>query len=206
MKKTGKQPNSPIKETKRNVSPKSPKSPLKTEVQKQYTPKAKHPNAKKYDKRISALEVIDEQKISHLRDTFELFVKEGTDEIDCEEFRRFVETNVKGVDDILLRDVIDAIDANSSGTIDFEEFVDLIVKPKMQKDSRAELEQIFRIFTETTARDDDKIGIEHIKYVLEDLDLELKDEEIEDMIEGADIDKDGLINFDEFYNIITKRA
>ena len=48
----------------------------------------------------------------------------------------------------------------------------------------------------------DKIEYEHLRKI----DNDLKDDEIEEMIQKADIDKDGKINFEEFVNIINKKV
>jgi Ca2+-binding EF-hand superfamily protein len=33
----------------------------------------------------------------------------------------------------------------------------------------------------------------------------IEEEELQEMIERADLDKDGLVNFDEFYTILTRK-
>ena len=66
-------------------------------------------------------------------------------------------------------------------------------------DSEKDLANFFSLFL---GKDNtDKIEYDHLRRV----DSNLKDNQIEEMIEKADKDKDGKINFEEFYDIITKK-
>ncbi len=66
-------------------------------------------------------------------------------------------------------------------------------------DSEKDLANLFSLFL---GKDNtDKIEFNHLRRA----DPNLKDSQIEEMIEKADIDKDGKINFEEFYDIITKK-
>jgi Ca2+-binding EF-hand superfamily protein len=38
-----------------------------------------------------------------------------------------------------------------------------------------------------------------------DLGEEISEEELQEMIDRADLDRDGLVNFDEFYTILTRK-
>lgn len=57
--------------------------------------------------------------------------------------------------------------------------------------------------------DDDKTGkisYKNLKKVSHELGEPLTDEELKEMIERADNDKDGEVSFDEFYTIMTKKT
>ena len=57
--------------------------------------------------------------------------------------------------------------------------------------------------------DDDctgKISFKNLKRVSRELGETMTDDELVEMIERADKDKDGEINFEEFYEIMTKKT
>ena len=88
---------------------------------------------------------------------------------------------------------------NGNSKIDFDQFINIISTKISEMDSEKDLANLFSLFL---GKDNtDKIEFNHLRRA----DPNLKDSQIEEMIEKADIDKDGKINFEEFYDIITKK-
>lgn len=57
--------------------------------------------------------------------------------------------------------------------------------------------------------DDNNTGVitlEHLKRVARELGEEMTEEELREMIERADLDGDGAISQEEFFNIMTKKT
>lgn len=50
----------------------------------------------------------------------------------------------------------------------------------------------------------DHISVKNLRRVAMDLGEDITEEELQEMIDRADLDKDGLVNFEEFYTIITR--
>ena len=99
--------------------------------------------------------------------------------------------------------MISDIDKDKSGEIDFEEFLDMMTAKMSDKDSREDIQKVFNLF------DDDqtgKISLRNLKRVAKELGEAMSDAELLEMIERADTDTDGEINFDEFYAIMTKKT
>ena len=99
--------------------------------------------------------------------------------------------------------MISDIDKDKSGSIDFEEFLDMMTAKMSDKDSREDIQKVFNLF------DDDqtgKISLRNLKRVAKELGETMSDAELLEMIERADTDTDGEINFDEFYAIMTKKT
>merc|ERR1712195_350793 len=95
------------------------------------------------------------------------------------------------------------IDKDGSGSIDFEEFLDMMTAKMSDKDSRKDIMKVFNLF------DDDqsgKISLRNLKRVAKELGETMTDAELLEMIERADNDQDGEINFEEFYAIMTKKT
>ena len=71
-----------------------------------------------------------------------------------------------------------------------------------EKDSREEILKAFRLF------DDDETGrisFKNLKRVARELGESIGDEELQEMIDEADRDGDGVINEEEFYRVMRKR-
>jgi len=71
------------------------------------------------------------------------------------------------------------------------------------KDSKDDIEKIFRLF------DDERTGalsIKNLKRVAKELGETMNDDELTEMIQRADTDNDGLVDFEDFYHIMTKKT
>ena len=74
---------------------------------------------------------------------------------------------------------------------------------QQSRDPREEILKIFRLF------DDDntgKISFRNLKRVCTELGENLTDQEMQEMIDEADRDGDGLINEEEFCRVMKKRS
>ncbi|UYV74298.1 hypothetical protein LAZ67_11002912 [Cordylochernes scorpioides] len=80
-----------------------------------------------------------------------------------------------------------------NGTIEFNEFLHMMSKKTKESDSEAELKEAFRVFDKNG---DGFISAPELRHVMTNLGEKLTDEEVEDMIREADLDGDGLVNYD----------
>ena len=140
-------------------------------------------------------------EVYEIKEAFNLFDTDKSGTIDVQEFKDAL--NNLGLDDNngAFVQLLDNIDANKSGKVDFDEFVNLLTVHGSDLTTKEDLERVFTYFL----GDDkgDKIDINHLRDVCELLGEKLSDEELEEMIFRADVDKDGKVSFDEYYNIMT---
>lgn len=83
------------------------------------------------------------------------------------------------------------MDADGAGTIEFEDFIHLMTSKVTEEDSRSELRKVFALF------DDEKTGyisIKNLRRIVRELGDTVEEFELQEMIDRADTDKDGLIN------------
>lgn len=103
-----------------------------------------------------------------------------------------------------IEDIISQADLDGNGTIDFDEFIQMM--PAASRNERAEnaeeeMREAFQIFD---ADGNGKITSEELRLIMENLGEKLTDEEIDDMVKEADIDGDGEINYEEFVKMMFK--
>jgi calmodulin len=102
-----------------------------------------------------------------------------------------------------LQDMINEIDYDGSGTIDFEEFISLISRKMKEPGIENELMEAFKIF------DHDGQGYmttTAFKKIIRDLSNSLTDAEIDDMVAEADPDGDQQIKFDDLIKIMLGKS
>nr|CAB3459269.1 unnamed protein product [Digitaria exilis] len=100
-----------------------------------------------------------------------------------------------------LQEMVNEVDADGSGAIDFEEFLTLLARQMREANGadEDELREAFRVF------DQDQNGFisrDELRHVLQNLGERLSDEELAEMLREADADGDGQINYNEFAKVM----
>ena len=81
-----------------------------------------------------------------------------------------------------------------NGTIDFPEFLTMMKKKRKESDIEEELKKAFRVFDKD---DNGFISAAELRHVMTNLGEKLTDEEVDEMIEWADVEvKDGQIQIE----------
>ncbi|XP_022760201.1 calmodulin-2/4 isoform X1 [Durio zibethinus] len=99
-----------------------------------------------------------------------------------------------------LQDMINEVDADGNGTIEFAEFLNLMAKKMKETDAEEELKEAFKVFDKDQ---NGYISATELRHVMINLGEKLTDEEVEQMIKEADLDGDGQVNYDEFVKMMT---
>jgi calmodulin len=94
-----------------------------------------------------------------------------------------------------LQDMINEVDADGNGTIDFPEFLNLMARKMKDTDSEEELREAFKVFDKDG---NGYISAAELRHVMTNLGEKLTDEEVDEMIREADVDGDGQVNYEEF--------
>jgi Ca2+-binding EF-hand superfamily protein len=99
--------------------------------------------------------------------------------------------------------MIAELDKDGSGLIEFDEFFKMMTTRPTSNESREEVHKVFVTF------DNQKTGfiaLKDLRRVAKDLGELTDDNTLQEMIERADFDHDGLVSEEEFYNLLTKKA
>ncbi|XP_004302046.1 PREDICTED: calmodulin-like protein 11 [Fragaria vesca subsp. vesca] len=144
-------------------------------------------------------EVLSEEQIAEFQEAFCLFDKDGDGCITIEELA----TAIKSVDQNPtaeeLQSMINEVDIDGNGTIEFGEFLNVMVRKMKENDADEELKEAFKVFDKDQ---DGYISPNELRNVMINLGERLTDEEAEQMIREADLDGDGLVNYEEFVTMM----
>ncbi|GKY94878.1 hypothetical protein MPSEU_000452700 [Mayamaea pseudoterrestris] len=139
-----------------------------------------------------------ETEIDEFKDAFAMFDVDGGGTIESHELREVI-TQLAGEKptDEEIQEMIDLVDANGDGMIDFDEFVTLM-RLRMGdsgEDAELKLKEVFDVFD---ADGSGAIDRDEMRALMKKLAQSLTEEEISAIMEEVDIDKDGEISYDEF--------
>ncbi|OWF37204.1 Calmodulin [Mizuhopecten yessoensis] len=147
------------------------------------------------------VENLSSAQIAEYKESFSLFDKNGDGRIEAKELGTVMRGLGQNPTESELLDIIHEADLDGNGTIDFPEFLSMMVNHRnlASDDQKEELKEAFRIF------DVDGNGLieaEELRHMMKNLGEKLTDEQVDDMIKEADIDGDGKVNYEEFVNMM----
>ena len=145
---------------------------------------------------------LTEDKIHEFKEAFEIFDKDHDGYITIKELGEIMKQLGQVPSETELQDMINEVDVDGNGNIDFKEFLGLMARKMRDTDTEEELIEAFKVF------DRDGNGLisgQELRHVMLSLGEKITDEEVEEMIKEADIDGDGYINYEEFVRMIINK-
>jgi len=144
-------------------------------------------------------ETLTEEQLNEYRQAFAAFDKDGNGEITSEELGEMMRSLGLEPSETELQDIINEVDLDSTGSIDFDEFVTMMAKRVPKVDAETELRQAFKVFDRDGSG---TIDTEELRHVMKSLGENLTDEQIDEMIREADKDGDGTVDYNEFVQLL----
>ena len=136
----------------------------------------------------------EEQK-NQLKQAFALFDLDGNGYITNDELGTVLRKMGQEPTEEEIVQMINEIDEDGDGTIDFDEFCELMENRMSDENSEADIIEVFKVFDEDGSGN---IGAAELAHVLSNLDEPLTPAEVKWIVDEADVDGDGTISFDEF--------
>jgi len=98
-----------------------------------------------------------------------------------------------------LQDMINEVDADGNGTLDFPEFLSLMSRKMKDTDTEEELVDAFRVFDRDGSG---SISIAELRHVMTNLGETITDEELDEMLRDADVDSTGQVDYEGFVKMM----
>ncbi|EDW34519.1 GL21535 [Drosophila persimilis] len=145
---------------------------------------------------------LTEEQIAEFKEAFALFDKDGSGSITTRELGILMRSLGQNPTEAELQDLVNEVDIDGNGEIDFNEFCQMMGKQMRDTDTEEEMREAFKIFDRDL---DGFISPAELRFVMINLGEKVSDEEIDEMIREADFDGDGLINYEEFVWMINQK-
>mmetsp|Transcript_7695 Transcript_7695/g.18590 ORF Transcript_7695/g.18590 Transcript_7695/m.18590 type:complete len:180 (-) Transcript_7695:97-636(-) len=146
---------------------------------------------------------LDDEQLEELREAFNLFDADRSGVIDARELKAAIRALGFVVKKEQVRQMLRDVGRDVQSQISFEDFAKIMTTKMGDRNSREEINKIFNLFDEDSSG---KVSFRNLKRIAQEIGESLKDEELQEMIDEADRDGDGLINPDEFYRVMRKRG
>lgn len=144
---------------------------------------------------------LTEEQVINYKEVFDAFDSDKNGFITKLELQSLLEKFYRDVSQSDAEKLISKIDRNDDGMLDFEEFLTLMAS--FDDDSEENLkEQLQLAFKTFDKNDDGKISLEELKYALQNIGEKFTEEEVKEMLESADSNGDGYIDFPEFLTLM----
>ncbi|XP_052753290.1 calmodulin-like isoform X2 [Galleria mellonella] len=145
---------------------------------------------------------LTEEQVAEFKEAFMLFDKDEDGTITMAELGVVMRSLGQRPSETELRDMVKEVDQDGNGTIEFNEFLQMMSKKMRGTDGEDELREAFRVFDKNN---DGLISSDELRHVMTNLGERLSEEEVDDMIREADLNGDGMVNYDEFVTILTSK-
>lgn len=143
--------------------------------------------------------LLTDEQIADFRDAFKKFDAAGAGEIPTSELGTVMRMLGHNLKDEELDECIKIVDADGGGSVDIDEFLELMRTKTKEAQDEVEVKEAFRIL------DKDGKGEIHadvIKEILRKLDDGLSESDLDEMIAEIDEDGSGWVDYDEFKGLM----
>ena len=143
---------------------------------------------------------LTEEQIVEFKEAFSLFDKNADGIVATKDLGTVLRSLGQNPTAAELQDMINEVDSDGNGTIDFPEFLTIMSRKMKDTDTEEEILEAFRVFDKdgsgfTTAAE--------LRHVMTNLGEKLTDQEVDEMIREADLDGDGKVNYEEFLRMMS---
>jgi len=143
---------------------------------------------------------ISEDKINQFKRAFSKFDKGNSGLIKSKMLGNILRSLGMNPTEAELQDMINEVDKDGTGLLNFPNFLYMMAKKENDEEAEDEIREAFKVF------DGDGNGFisrTELRHVMLNLGEQVSEEECDAMVDEADIDGDGCINYEEFYSMMT---
>ncbi|XP_041480185.1 neo-calmodulin-like [Lytechinus variegatus] len=140
---------------------------------------------------------LPKEQLQVLKEAFAVFDKDGDGIITGKELGNVMRSLGENPTEKEVQEIVNELDVNGNGDIDFSEFVGVMSKKMNDMDNAEDIREAFRVF------DKGNLGyIENSDLHRVLIALDINKGEVDELIKDADIDGDGRIEYEEFVQMM----
>ncbi|XP_055508360.1 troponin C, skeletal muscle-like isoform X1 [Leucoraja erinacea] len=154
------------------------------------------------EQQADARSYLSEEMIAEFKAAFDMFDIDGGGDISTKELGQVMKILGQTPTREELDAIIEEVDEDGSGTIDFEEFLVMMVrqmKEEAKGKSEEELAEFFRIFDQNA---DGFIERDELKAIIMSAGEKVTEDEIDELMKEGDKNNDGKLDFDEWLKMM----
>src|SRR5439155_10851270 len=122
---------------------------------------------------------LTEEQIAEFKEAFSLFDKDNDGTITTKELGTVMRSLGQNPTEAELQDMINEVDADGNGTIDFPEFLTMMARKMKDTDSEEEIKEAFKVFDKDG---NGYISAAELRHVMTNLGEKLTEEEVDEMV------------------------
>merc|ERR1712083_314236 len=146
---------------------------------------------------------LGEEQVMEIKDAFDLFDKDRSGEITVGEMLEAMRSLGYDVDGGEAAEHVKNLDRDGSGALEFNEFYDLLTARFSENTTKDELQRVYKLFdTDGTGH----LTVAHMRNIADIVGDNVTDDELGDMILKNDMNNDAKLDFEDFYNVLTKKS
>ncbi|XP_060602173.1 neo-calmodulin-like [Ruditapes philippinarum] len=148
------------------------------------------------------MEDLTPDQLEELRQAFRIFDKDDDGTISTQELGTVLRSLGQNPTEHDLEQIIKEVDVDGNGLIEFEEFVTLMSKKFTEEATENDIREAFKVF------DPDNLGYilsSDLRHIMTTKGDKMSDDEVDEMIEDADLDGDGHIEYEEFVKMLAEK-
>lgn len=146
------------------------------------------------------IERLSEEQIAEFKEAFQIFDTDGDGTISTKELCTAMRSLGQNPSEEEIAEIISKVDEDNSGTVDFNEFLGLMAKKLIEAEN--EEDQLINLFKLFDRDGNGKISANELLLVIRSSGENLSETEIYEMIQNADKDGDGYIDYEEFIRLM----
>merc|ERR1712039_519245 len=165
--------------------------------------KKQAPVAKTFEAKFWERPGLSADEVQEVKDAFDLFDTDSSGAVSVQELIDAMTSLGLEQKNEAVFNMIKEIDTDGSGELEFQEFLEMMTARLSDKTPRSEIERVFKLF------DNDRTGeisLDNLKRVASELGEDVSNDELLEMVQRNDVDKDGAWTMEDFYAVMTKKG
>ena len=147
----------------------------------------------------SFIDSLTSEQILEFREAFQAFDKDGNGSITTKELGTVMRSLGQNLSEAEIKEIIDEVDEDKNGTIDFQEFLSLMARKMKLLDKEDELIEAFKkLDLDGTG----KISKYQLRYIILSTQNDFNADDIEELFKITDMDEEGNIDLHDFIKIL----